>query len=224
MAGQPWYTYPRIDNFGFIDPEGNYYKPDTNVLTPYGYPITSISTGVVTDVRRTSYGQTMVTVRLFNPLNPKATHMFFEHMHDATVSVGQVVQPGTLIGHANLQGEGANLGFGLYSGDVYGSGQAWNILQSDLCPGCPGMLNPAPLLDALKSGLPLPSSLSGIGIGGGGIISDTSNGIISFFSQVGKKIGWFFMGLMLLIAGFYLLFTKQTNDFVKNTAKVALLA
>jgi murein DD-endopeptidase MepM/ murein hydrolase activator NlpD len=156
MASEtPWYTFPRIDNFGQIDPEGDYYKPDSNIITPYGYSITALLSGVVTSVQRTSWGQTVVTIKLDNPLNSLATHTVYQHMHDATVKQGDVVSAGQLIGHANYAGEGANLGFGLYSGDVYGSGPAWSQLQSDLAPGGAGYLNPTHILDEAKAGQPI---------------------------------------------------------------------
>lgn len=154
-TGAPWYTYPRIDNFGQIDPEGNYYKPDTNVITPPGYPITALLSGTVTDVEYTNYGQTMVTIRLDNALNSLATHTFYEHMHNATVAVGQKVNAGDLIGYANYSGEGANLGFGLYPGDIYGSGPGWAQLQNDLAPGGQGLLNPVHILEEAKTGQPI---------------------------------------------------------------------
>src|ERR1700738_704718 len=151
MADQPWYTYNRIDNFGQIDPQGNYYKPDSNVITPYGAPITALLSGTVTSVQRTGYGQTVVTVKLDKAINSLATHTFYEHMHSSTVTQGQRVNAGDLIGYANLQGEGANLGFGLYPGDVYAVGPGWAQLQSDLAPGGAGLLNPVKLLDAAKA-------------------------------------------------------------------------
>lgn len=148
---RPWYSYARIDNFGQIDPQGAYWKPDSNILTPPGYPITALLPGMVTSTQRTGWGQTVVTIRLNSPINRLATHTFYEHMHDATVHTGQRVQAGDLIGHANYSGEGAALGFGLYSGDIYGSGPAWNILQNDLKPGGAGLLKPVSLLNAAAS-------------------------------------------------------------------------
>jgi len=150
---QPWYTFPRIDNFGQIDPEGNYWKPDANVLTPSGYDITALLSGTISSVQRTSWGQTVITEKLDSPLNSEATHMVYQHMHDAVVSVGQHLNAGDLLGQANYTGEGANLGVGLYSGDVYGSGSAWSQLQSDLAPGGAGLLNPTTLLNNAKNGL-----------------------------------------------------------------------
>lgn len=175
----PWYTFNRIDNFGQIDPQrgangSTYWKPDTNVLVPPGYPVIAVLSGIVTSVQYTDYGQTVITIKLDTPLNSLATHMYFEHMHDSTVSKGTRVQFGTLIGHANLAGEGASLGVGLYSGDVYGTGQAWNILQNDLKPGGKGLLNPVALIESLKNGLTIPVS-NGTGIAS--TLSLTANNI-----------------------------------------------
>jgi hypothetical protein len=149
-GGKPWYTYPRVDNFGTIDPQGDYWKPDSNIQTPPGYAVTAVSPGVITDVQHTSWGQTVVTEKLDQPFNSLATHEFFEHMHDATVTKGQRVVPGILVGHANLQGEGAPLGFGFYPGDTFGSGPEWAQDQADLAPGGAGELNPVGFLDSLS--------------------------------------------------------------------------
>lgn len=175
---QPWYMFQRIDNFGQIDPQGNYYKPDTNILTPPLYPVQAVLSGTVTNVRRTDWGQTVVTEKLDIPLNPLATHMFFEHMHSSSVSNGDKIIPGTIIGLTNGDGEGANLGVGLYSGDVYGSGNAWNILQNDLKPGGAGFLNPITLIQSLQSGGPLPII---------GFTSSSTNNYGSTFETVSQQ-------------------------------------
>lgn len=155
---EQWYQFPRIDNFGQIDPQGNYWKPDSNILTPPGYAVTALLDGQVTSSQRTSFGQQTITIRLATPLNNLATHMFYEHMHDATISSGDNVKAGDLVGHANLSGEGAALGFGLYPGDVYGSGPGWNELQQDLAPGGAGLLNPVSLLNSARAnGIPVPT-------------------------------------------------------------------
>lgn len=150
-SNAPWYTYPRIDNFGTIDPQGNYWKPDSNIQLPGYYPITALLPGTVTSVQTTQWGQTVVTVKLDAPINSEATHTFYEHMSSAAVNVGQHVSAGDLIGNNNPPGT-VPLGFGLYSGDVYGSGSAWQQLQSDLSPGGAGLLNPVALLNAAMSG------------------------------------------------------------------------
>jgi len=155
-VANPWWTYNRIDNFGTIDPQGNYWKPDSNIQIPGSYPVTALLPGTVTGVQVTSWGQTIVTLKLDTPLNNLATHSFYEHMGSATVAVGQHVNQGDLLGYNNPSGL-APLGFGLYPGDVYGSGPGWNQLQSDLQPGGAGLLNPTNLLDNAKAGKPLAS-------------------------------------------------------------------
>lgn len=187
-AATPWYTFKRVDQFGTIDPQGQYWKPDSNILTPSGYPVTALLSGTVTSVQATSWGQTVVTVRLDNALNNLATHTFYEHMHDATVQVGQHLDAGTLLGHANYTGEGAPLGFGLYSGDVYGSGPAWAQSQSDLAPGGANLLNPTKLLDAASQGK-VGQMVSTQGQTPS-IPGDVS-GITNFFQKIGAALPWF---------------------------------
>ncbi len=159
----PWWQYPRIDNLGaYPDPEGPYYKPDSNIQVPPGYPIVAISSGTVTNVRQTSWGQTVVTVRLDQPINSLATHQFYEHLSSAAVSVGQHISQGDLIGNNNTSGP--PLGFGFYSGDVYGAGSAWQTLQNDLAlNGNNSLLSPVSFLDQM-SGQPVGSSSSSSGL------------------------------------------------------------
>jgi hypothetical protein len=151
LSSQPWWQFPRIDHFGSIDPAGNFYKPDSNIQIPGYYPIAALLPGTVTSVQNTGFGQTVVTVRLDNPLNDLATHTFYEHMSSATVGVGSHLSAGDLLGYNNPPGQ-VPLGVGLYSGDIYGSGTAWDILQQDLAPGGAGLLNPVALLDAASQG------------------------------------------------------------------------
>lgn len=212
---QAWYTFNRIDNFGQIDPAGPYWKPDSNILTPAGYPVTALSAGVVTAVQRTSWGQTVVTIRLDTPLNSLASHTFFEHLHDATVAPGQRVGPGMLIGHANYSGEGPNLGFGFYSGDVYGSGSAWDALQKDLAPGGRGLLNPVAFLDALKSGkrilpqdgqpVPLLSPFSSGNSSEGPFGLPNMDTILNTLKHWGEYVAVFLLATILIIMGILLL-------------------
>lgn len=152
---------PRIDDFGTIDPQpGGYWKPDSNILLPGYTPVTAMLPGTVTSLQTTSWGQSVITIRLDVPLNAKATHTFYEHLSswDKSINIGTHVKGGQLIGFNNPSGM-VSLGFGLYSGDVYGSGTAWNILQQDLAPGGSGLLNPVKLLNAAKNG-----TLSSIGV------------------------------------------------------------
>lgn len=154
-----WYEYPIFSHFGETDSEGNYWQPDANLAVPWGTQITAILPGTITSVQRTSWGQTVITERLDTPLNPLATHFFVEHLHDANVVEGQTVQPGDVLGTTNYLGEGASVGVGLYSGDVYGSGDAWDILQNDLKPGGAHLLDPTSLIEDVRNGT-TPNSVS----------------------------------------------------------------
>lgn len=230
MASQAWYTYPRIDNFGQIDPQGAYYKPDSNVLTPPGAAITALLPGTVTSVQRTSWGQTVVTIKLDQPLNSLATHMFYEHMHDATVSIGQHVVAGQLVGNANYAGEGANLGVGLYSGDIYGSGSSWSILQNDLKPGGQGLLNPVKLLNTASTG-----GLGNLGslIGGntalslGGIdlsgLTNAMNALQPWLSNP-IRIVKILVGAILIGAALFMLIAPEAEKVATKAAELGVLA
>lgn len=154
MADKAWWVYPRIDNFGTVDPQGPFWKPDSNIQLPPNYPIVAPTAGVVTDVQITPWGQSVVTVKFDTPINSLATHYFFEHMSSAVVTKGQKLSVGDLVGYNNLLPP--PLGFGFYSGDQFGSGPEWNVLQADLAPHGPNQLNPVAYLDALASGTQLP--------------------------------------------------------------------
>ncbi len=206
---QPWWEYNRIDNFGTIDPQGNYWKPDSNIQLEGNYPIVAILPGIVTSVQYTSFGQTVVTIKLDSPLNSLATHTFYEHMSSATVRTGQHVSVGDLIGYNNPSGQ-VPLGFGLYSGDVYGSGSAWQILQHDLAPGGAQLLNPVSLLDSAKSGQGVPSSGSGS--------TSTLGGILAAIPHLKEIVGASSLvlfggaGLLLLLLGGVIFFVyKETH-------------
>lgn len=226
---QPWWTFPRIDNFGTIDPAGPYWKPDSNIQLPGFYPITALLSGTVTNVQQTNWGQTVVTVALDQPLNSEATHTFYEHMSSSSVSVGQHVNAGDLIGYNNPAGQ-VPLGFGLYSGDVYGSGSAWTQLQSDLAPGGPGLLNPVNLLNAAKDNN-LASYVSGTSSGSA---TSSSSAIPGFMSALGlpsvsdvqsfaQRMGIIFIGGTLLLVGVLVLFIGPEKQAAKTSAKVAVL-
>lgn len=176
FTGQPWYTFSWLENFGTIDPEGNYWKPDVNVQAPAQYPITSLFSGTVTSVQQTSWGQNVVTVKLDQALNYLATHVAYQHLSSSSVQVGQHVQTGSLIGFNNNSGQ-VPVGLSFYSGDVYGSGSAWNTLQQDLAPGGAGLLNPGKLLGIPEGGY-LRSNLSGLPdvSGSGGATSSGAQG------------------------------------------------
>lgn len=228
-SGQPWWDFNRIDNFGSIDPEGNYYKPDSNIQIPGLYPVVNLLPGTVTNIRQTTWGQTVVTVKLDSPLNSLATHEFYEHMSSAAVSVGQHLNTGDLVGHNNPSGA-VPLGFGLYSGDVYGSGSAWSILQNDLKPGGAGKLNPVSLLNNARNG-----KIGGItqfsqllSNGQNSNSSGASNPIIDF-SWLTNSPAWQWLnnparlakmaaGVILLGISLFLLGTSQPEQIISRAA------
>lgn len=157
LPKEGWWNYNRLDNYGhFPDPQGNYKKPDVNVLVPYGYPVTMPMSGIVSGINSPDgsippYGAT-VTIKLDQPLNTLATHLAFLHMADITVRLNQRVSIGTVVGHA---GDGnhaagsapASLGVALTHGQYYGFGSDWQY-NANADPN----LNPAPFIDSLKTG------------------------------------------------------------------------
>lgn len=183
-----------------IDPAGPYWKPDTNVQVPGYYPIAAILPGTVTSVQQTGWGQTVVTVKLDNALNSLATHTFYEHMSSANVQVGQRVTQGTLIGYNNPSGA-VPLGFGLYSGDVYGSGSAWTALQNDLKPGGAGLLNPVSLINQVKAGK-TPTTGSTTNASTGNPLLDS---VLPNVKQWAEYAAIFILAILLIIIGFVLL-------------------
>ncbi|SRR5258706_499811 len=216
QANFSWLSYPRIDNFGQIDPQGDYWKPDSNILTPPGYPIANLYPGTVTSIQRTSWGQTVVTVKMDNPINALATHTFYEHMHNSNVQLGQHIKSGDIVGHANYAGEGANVGVGFYSGDVYGSGSAWNTLQNDLKPGGAGLLNPTRILDSFKSGQATQPSKSQSLPQNAPCAPWDFTCMLGKLQGIGERIAIFIIALIMIILGFFLLAEKQVTELAQK--------
>ena len=202
--GAPWYTYPRIDNFGTIDPAGDYWKPDSNIQLPGNYPITALMSGTVTAVQGTNvpWGSG-VTIKLDSPLNSLATHTFYIHMSSVNVSVGQHVSAGQLIGYNNPAGA-VPLGFGLYSGDVYGMGPAWQTLQSDLAPGGAGLLNPVALLNAAAAGN-INQSTTTLGFNPADPVGSVWGSVAPTLKNWGEYVAIFLLAVVLIVIGFILI-------------------
>jgi Peptidase family M23 len=215
--GQPWYDYPRVDNFGTIDPQGNFWKPDSNIQAPVGTQVTALNAGTVTSIQTTSWGQSVVTIKLDNPFNTLATHEFYEHMANTAngLSVGQHVNAGDAIG---TTGAITPLGFGFYSGDMYGSGSAWGTLQNDLKPGGAGLLNPVSLLNAAAGGT-IPT-----GSGSTGTSVPPATGWIAQLGPEVQKVGIFILALVLAAFGVYILFQKQVDAAAKKGVQAAKVA
>lgn len=223
----PWYRFPRIDNLGaYPDPAGPYRKPDSNIQVPGNYPITALLSGTVTSVQTTTWGQRVITIKLDKPLNNEATHTFYEHMSSSTVSAGQHVAAGDLIGYNNPAGT-VPLGFGLYSGDVYGSGPAWDQLQNDLAPGGQNKLNPVNLLNQAAKGNFVYETQ---GYTGG--YNQTATGscapwdfgcIMSNLRIAGEAVAIFTIALALILVGLFILSEREVLPAAKTAAKGALL-
>jgi hypothetical protein len=193
-ATQPWYTFPRIDNLGGVEPFGGFPKPDSNIQLPAGYPITALLPGTVTavDGSNVAWGG-VVTIRLDKPLNYLATHTAYLHLASETVGIGQHVQAGQLIaynGSAAAQGtQKVPLGFALYNGDHYGFGAAWAYMTKANLSG--GPLDPVPLLNAARDGrlnIPDASNLYSAFASGSGLNSAIIDGPLLPFKTLNNTI------------------------------------
>lgn len=206
MSNAPWWSsqFSRVDGLGGYEPESPprgspdfYVKPDTNIQLPPGYPIVAISPGTVTNVRQTSWGQTVVTIRLDSQINDLATHQAYQHMSSATVTKDQHVNQGDLIGYNN---EGSPpLGFSFYSGDVYGNDPGWELLQNDLTAhGNNGRLSPVAFLDSMAGITPSSSNGTTSGTTSGG----TGFNALSFLQNLpgGLQAVPVIMGLLIVAA------------------------
>lgn len=235
----PWYTFPRIDNFGTIDPQGPFWKPDSNIQLPGHYPITALLPGTVTSLQPTTSfgGQSVATIRLDRPLNGLATHTVYQHMSGFApgLSVGKHVNAGDPIGFNNPCGA-TPLGFGLYSGDVYGKGAEWQTLQNDLRPGGRGLLNPTSLLNGAKSGAMARVPTAGVdsSTGQGAIPGSTMANtgcapwdmqcIVAKLQNAGEAIAIFVLAIILIIVGLLLIGFKPVENVAGKVAKGAMLA
>lgn len=178
----PWYTFPRIDNLGGVEPFGGFPKPDSNIQLPTRYPVTALASGIVTaiDGGNVAWGG-VVTIKLDSPINSMATHMAYLHLASETVTLGQHVSQGQLIGlNGGSAAQGTQkvpLGFALYAGDHYGFGSEWSLMTRANLNG--GPLDPVPLLNAaaggkLPSGSPI-DILSGLSASLPGLMTNITN-------------------------------------------------
>lgn len=126
-TGQAWYQYPSDSPSGtygkITDPLGNYLKPDVNFAVPSGVPITTLASGVVTDVsdHGKCCGGLSVVVAMDNPLNRYATHVAYNFLGSASVRVGQRVALGQQVGVAGSP-YGIDMALALTSDNVWGDG------------------------------------------------------------------------------------------------------
>lgn len=156
-TSKPWYQFPRIDNYGGVEPFGGFAKPDSNIQLPPNYPVTALLPGVVTYIDAPGYNVpawgAAITIKLDTPVNAIATHTAYIHLASipANVQVGTHVNAGDLIGYnGGINAAGTQkvpLGFALYNGDHYGFGQSWSQYLGSAA------LNPVSLLNNYASGL-----------------------------------------------------------------------
>lgn len=214
MGAFDWTTYPIVSTYGGIDSEGNYYQPDVNVAAPSGFTITNLLPGIVTDKRDTTWGQQVITVKLDQPVNSLGTHEFYEHLKGSPVSVGQHLGSGDIVGYNNpTPPYNATVGYGLYSGDVYGSGSEWSTLQSDLAPGGKGLLKGDSIIKNFAKG-GTASSVQGSVQSCNGIDFPCwwTTYILPFF----EKFFIFMIAIVLIILGFIIIAEPQTKSIAKR--------
>lgn len=226
ISSLAWVQQPRIDNLGQPDPYGGFPKPDSNIQTKTFQPIGALLPGTVTNVDTSSPWGYAVTVKLDKPLNNLATHTAYLHLGQVSVSQGQHVNVGDVLGTAGAQPgfQQAGMGFALYPGDAYGRGSEWaNMTVPNLTGN--GLLNPVPLLNQAR----------GIAVGPQGQSQGPAaalqgqyqpNGapcqgldIGCWASWIGEHIAIFMIALVLIIVGFFLLAEKQTTELAKTVGK-----
>jgi hypothetical protein len=229
---EPWYNFNTIANIGTPDPFDNILKPDVNYQVPANYPITMIGSGTVTAIDTTSDYGCATTIRLDNPLNPLASHIAFLHLSGFShgLQVGTHLNPGDLVGYnggaAACGTQKVPLGVAFYSGDQYGHGSAWTILQSNLL----GLLNPVPLIQQLISGTTPGTSSSPFDLGAS--FQKAFSPILNLFSGAQGIASWLdplrvlkmVLGLLCLLVAFLMLLAPVVEPVINATAKPAIQA
>jgi hypothetical protein len=188
-TSKAWYTFPRIDNYGGVEPFGGFAKPDSNIQLPAGYPVTALLSGTVSSIdppgpNVPDWGA-VITIRLDVPVNAIATHTAYLHLASIApgITTGVHVQAGQLIGYnggALAAGtQKVPLGFALYNGDHYGFGPTWSQYLGS------SALNPVPLLNNFASGLlSIPSYDGSIDNTSGGLYQSITNKVNNTLATV----------------------------------------
>lgn len=227
MAQAPWWTFPRIDNYGAPDPFGGFPKPDSNIQLPDGYPVTALLSGTVSGINSPTgavpdWGA-VVTIKLDNAINPIATHSAYLHLAGVApgVALGSHINVGDLIGYSGgslaAGTQKVPLGFALYNGDYYGFGPTWAQFL-----GSPA-LNMTPLLNAASGGqlgAIQQGNFASFSTGVGGITGVPTSFVSDWLSNPARIIK-LIAGLILLAIGLYALILPQTRNIVEQGAKFA---
>lgn len=185
-----WYEYNILSNYGFYpDPFGPYPKPDANIECPANIDVTSLANGIVTGVVDNpswGVGTWSVTIKLDTPVNDIATHEAYNFLSSVNVSMGDRVQPGTIIGKSS-DTYGFGLAFALTNDDVYGTTTFLKYAGDT-------RLDPMPVLNAAIQNKPQPIQGSGGSIAG--ISTSTLAGIgVLLLALVGIVLFVGFIGL-----------------------------
>lgn len=226
-SGQkPWWQFPWAHDYGGAEPYGNFPKPDLNIQIPYSnYPITALGSGYVTNIDKTSPWGYAVTVKLDTPHNAVATHDAYLHLTsvDPSLYVGAHVQPGSMIGTGgnNITGSGkqpAGVGYAWYNGDAYGYGPTWSQYV-----GSPS-LNPTSFFQNVTNNPAIPySNASGLPYNANqGCDTPIVGGLVcwiqSNLATWALTVGFFLLGLVLIIIGFVILIHPSPETLVKGAA------
>lgn len=220
-----WWNQPVTQGYGQNGEKGTDFG-----LGGMGKPVGSISSGKVVYVGDGGYSGSSIG-QIVQVLTPDGKLIHYQHLKDASVTVGETVTPGNVIGHGGGCPVGAyfadpsNNGCTRY--DQFSTGQHIEVRESDSYNPGAGVWsqhwnpNNLAVFQALGttngSYVPLSSTFNS-GSGSQGQVFNIDWG------SLGTKIGAFVFGLVLLLLGLYILFQQQIDGAVKSTAKTAAKA
>ncbi len=121
-----------------------------DILAAPGTAMTSISAGQVVGAGYHNPGNYVVTVRGFVPFFNQTMDLYYQHLQDTTVKVGDSVKAGDVVGHA---GALANIEFGVNPANWPGNNGGWGGVWGPL-PHPGRSINPvnSGFLDSIKKG------------------------------------------------------------------------
>lgn len=223
-----WAQFPICSGYSGTEPYGGGPKPDINICIPQSnYPITALAQGTVTNIDEVSPWGYAVTVKDTNPHNAIATHDVYLHLTsiDQSLYVGKTIQAGDVIGTGgnNQTGSGkqqAGVGYAWYNGDQYGYGPTWSQYVGS------SQLNPTSFFTSFKSGTGNNTVPPGVvaaiqsqpGHSGTGCDTPIVGPIICFLQNSALTVGFFLLGLVLIIIGFVILIHPSPETLVKGAA------
>lgn len=231
-TGNAWFNHPFAHDYAGKEPYGNFPKPDINYQNiPAGTPITSLTQGTVTNIDKVSPWGYAVTVKMDSPYNAIATHAAYLHLTtvDNSLYVGKHLQEGDVIGTGggNITGSGqqpAGVGFAFYNGDAYGYGPTWNRYVGSK------QLDPTSFLSTFSSASPSTLAqanniVAAQNASNTGCDTPVIGGLICWIqSQLATwalTVGFFLIGLILIILGFVILIHPNPETLVKGAALAA---